>query len=106
HRASAEDQEIVGVQRAAAESLDAPGDSLLEPAQILVLIPERLARLAATFPDPVGELNELVDGLLAVQSHDVVGYQLAGLAVRFIRTARQHFQKHGHHDLGPSLSNQ
>ena len=52
-----------------------------------MLVPERLARLAAALADPVGELDHLVDGLLAVEPHDVVEGQLCGGRPRSRRAA-------------------
>ena len=56
--------------------------------------------------DPRGELNHLVDSLLAVQAHDVVEHQLPDLFVRFTGKARKCLNKHRHHDLGPTLANE
>ena len=46
-----------------------------------MLVPERLAGLAAALADAVGELDHLVDGLLAVEPHDVLERQAAAVVV-------------------------
>ena len=37
-----------------------------------MLVPERLLGVAAALADAIGELDHLVDGLLAVEPHDVL----------------------------------
>src|ERR1043165_9800254 len=53
------------------------GDALVQTAKVFVLVPERVARLAAAFLDALGQLDHLIDGLLAVEPHDVVEAELA-----------------------------
>ena len=105
-RAGPVDQKLLGPDRAALEPGRAGADVLLQPPQVFVLVPERLARLAASLLDPLGKLDHLVDRLLAVQAHDVVEHQLPDLVVRLAGKARQGFDEHRHHDLGPSLADQ
>ena len=62
--------------------------------------------LAAALADPLGELDHLVDGLLAVEPHDVVEGQLAAVGLGLARQRRQHLDEHRHHDLGPALADQ
>src|SRR2546430_8269565 len=106
HRAGAEHQEIVGLQRAPAQAFDALSDPLVQAPQVLILIPERFARLTAALPDGLRGLNNLINRLFAVLPHDVVTHQLPSLVVRFSVATRQHFQEHRDHDFRPTLANQ
>ena len=54
----------------------------VQPAQVFVLVPERLAGLAAALADALGQLDHLVDRLLAVEPHDVVERQPAHVGPR------------------------
>ena len=56
-------------------------DPQVQSPQIFVLVPQRLARLAAPLADPLGELDHLVDRLLAVKPHDVVEGQAVQIGV-------------------------
>ena len=78
----------------------------VKAAQVLVLVPERLARLAAALADALGELDHLIDRLLAVESHDVVEDHLPHVVGTFVRDDRQHLDEHRHHDLGPALADE
>ncbi len=71
-----------------------------------MLVPERLARLAAALADPLGELDHLVDGLLAVEPHDVLERQLPAVCLGLARQGRQHLGEHRHHHVGPALADQ
>ncbi len=66
------DEEGIGCDRAVREGSGAGADVRLEPPQVFVLVGERIAGLAAALADSLGELNHLIDRLLAVQPHDVV----------------------------------
>ena len=95
-----------GGDRAAGEPGGAAADVLFQPAQVFVLVPERLVRLAAALADPLGELDHLVDRLLAVEPHDVVEHHPPDVVLGLAGPARQGLDEHGHHDLGPSLADQ
>ena len=56
--------------------------------------------------DPLGELDHLVDRLLAVEPHDVVEHHLPDLVVGLAGQAREGLDEHRHHDLGPPLADQ
>ena len=71
-----------------------------------MLVPERLARLAAALANPLGELDHLIDRLLAVEPHDVVEDHLLDLLVGLAGQARKCLDEHRHHDLGPPLADQ
>ena len=78
----------------------------IESMKIFVLVPERFARLAAPFLDTIGQLDHLVDSLLAVKAHDVVRHERAHRFIRFIGAAREHFHEHRDHDFRPALADQ
>ena len=61
---------------------------------------------AAALADPLGELDHLVDRLLAVEAHDVVEDHAADVGLGLARQPRQGLDEHRHHDLGPSLADQ
>ncbi len=79
---------------------------LVQPSQILVLVPERLVRLAAALADPLGKLDHLVDRLLTVEPHDVVEDHLAEGVLGLARLTGQDLDEHGDHHLGPALADQ
>ena len=71
-----------------------------------MLVPERLARRAAALADPLGQLDHLEDGLLAVQPHDVVVGQAARSASVSPAHAGQHLHEHRRHHLRPPLADE
>ena len=79
---------------------------LFEPPQVLVLVSQRVVRPATAFADPLGELNHLVNGLLTVQTHDVVNDHPANIVISLARQPGQSLDEHRNHDLGPSLPDQ
>ena len=81
-------------------------DPLVEAAEVLVLVPQRLPRVAAALGDPLGQLNHLEDRLLAVQPHDVVVGQPPEIGVGLVALAGQHLDEHRHHDFRPTLADQ
>ncbi len=64
------------------------------------------SRLAAALADPLGELDHLVDRLLAVEPHDVVEHHPPDVGLGLAGQARQGLDEHRHHDVGPSLADQ
>src|SRR5262245_50407525 len=71
-----------------------------------MLVPERFTRNSAALLDPIGQLKHLINGLLAVQPHDVVVTKLPPASLRVAGHFRQHLDKHRDHDLGPALAYQ
>ena len=84
----------------------AGADVRLEAPQVFVLIGERVGGLSAALADSLGELNHLVNRLLAVQSHDVVENEAPEVVAGLAGLRRQRLDEHGHHDFGPSLADQ
>src|ERR1051326_6396793 len=82
------------------------GDVPIEPSKVFVLIPEWVGRFAAALLDALGELDHLINRLLAVQPHDVVVEQTAAFLLVFLGPRGQHLDEHGHHDFGPALANE
>ena len=71
-----------------------------------MLVPERFPSHAAALANPVGELDHLVDRLLAVEPHDVLeGHPPRSASVSPGKRGK-HFGEHRHHHLGPALANQ
>src|SRR5439155_15467226 len=91
---------------AAAQTFETISNALVQPPQILVFIPERFAHFSTALVDSLGELDHLVNGLLAVLTHDVVVEHLPGCRFGLTPHWRQHFEKHGHHHLDPAFANQ
>src|SRR5438105_14635560 len=81
-------------------------DALFEPAKVLMLVPERLARRSAAFSNPFRELDHLVNRLLAIEPHDVLITKPAALFLSFARPRRQHLHEHGNHHFGPALADE
>ena len=79
-------------------------NALVEPPQVFLFIPQRIARLAAAFFYALGKLNHLIDRLFAVEPHDIVEHKLAHLIVGFARATGQYFREHRHHDFGPAFA--
>jgi len=102
-KAGAVHQQIVRGMRTSAEAFQAMTDAFVEAAQVFVLVPKRLARSAAALLDPVRQLDHLVNGLFAVQAHDVVVTQPAAAFFGFPRVPWEKLGKHGDHHLGPAL---
>ena len=100
------DEQIVRRDRARAQPVEAVLDPLVEPAEVFVLVPERFRGLAAPLADALGQLDHLVDGLLAVETHDVVEAKPAGARLGFAGQRRQHLDEHRHHHLRPALADQ
>src|ERR1043165_9715 len=82
------------------------GDALVQTAKVFVLVPERVARLAAAFLDALGQLDHLIDGLLAVEPHDVVEAELAAGFLALVWERGKGFDEHGNHDLRPALADE
>ena len=78
-------------------------DALVEAPQILVFVPEGIFRVTAPFLDASGELDHLINGLFAVQAHDVIQEELVLLLLGFPRDSGEHFRKQRDHDFGPAL---
>ena len=91
---------------APAQRSEPAGDAFVQPAQIFVFVPERLARLSAAFANALGELDHLVNRLLAVEPHDVVLQESVHVGFGFTRPLRQHLGEHRQHDLGPAFADQ
>ena len=66
------DQQFVGPNSSVFQPFDTAADPLIEAAEVLVLVPQRLSRDAAALDNPFGQLHHLVNRLLAVEPHDVV----------------------------------
>ena len=105
-RPGAVDQELVGPDAAGPEPLDPLADPPVEPAQVFVLVPERLARLAAALANPIGQLDHLIDRLLAVQAHDVFVGQALDVGLVFAGQAGEHLDEHRRHHFRPALADQ
>jgi len=75
------DEQVVGLDRSLPQPANAVLDPEVEPAEVFVLVPERFPGLAAPLADPRGELHHLVDGLLAVQTHDVLEGEAAAIGL-------------------------
>ena len=103
---AAVDQQLVGPDASASQSLDPVADPLVEAAEILVLVPQRLPRAAAALGDPLGQLDHLENRLLAVQPHDVVVGQPAEIGVGLAARAGQHLDEHRRHHFRPTLADQ
>ena len=88
------------------QAVDPVVDANVQPAEVFVLVPERLLRLAAALADALGELDHLVDRLLAVEPHDVLEGQLPAIGLGLARQRGKHLGEHRHHDLGPALADQ
>jgi hypothetical protein len=69
-----------------------------------VFVPERFLGGAAAILDARGELDHLVDGLLAVETHDIVEAKLAALNLRLAGQRWKHLDEHRHHHLRPALA--
>src|SRR5439155_20181961 len=69
-------KKIIGVQRGVAQAGDTAGNAMVQSSQVFAFVPKRFARLSATFPDALRELNHLVNRLFSVLAHDVVVEQL------------------------------
>ena len=78
-------QQFVGLNPAAPQARSPAADPVFEPPQVFMLVPQQFARLAAALSDALGQLDELIDGLLACEPRDVVGHQFAQLRLRFAR---------------------
>ena len=100
------DQQLVGPDLAAAQSREPVADPLVEPAEVLVFVPQRLLRAAAALGNPLRQLDHLEDCLLAVQSHDVVVGQPADIGLALALAAGQHLDEHRHHHFRPTLADQ
>src|SRR5262245_9392519 len=100
------DQEVISLHRMISDPFEARTDPLLQPAQVIMFVPERFFRLAPSLADSVGQLDHLVNGLLPIQPHDVVIEELANALPALARTSWKHLHKHGQHDLRPTLPNQ
>ena len=71
-----------------------------------MLVPKRIAGLAAALSDSLDQLDHLVDSLFAVEPHDVVVTKLAPAFLGFARQCRKHLDEHRDHRLGPALPDQ
>lgn len=71
-----------------------------------MFVPERLAGLAAPFANAVGKLDHLVDGLFAVEAHDVLEREALAVGVGLARQLRQQLGEHGRHDIGPAFADE
>ena len=100
------DEALIGRDCSAGERGGAGADVRFEAAEVFVLKGQGLIRLAAALADAVGELDHLVDRLLAVQAHDVVEDESAEAFFGFARQAREGLDEHGDHDFGPALADQ
>ena len=67
------------VQPAGSNALNARSDAFIQAAQIFLFVPKWVFGLATALPDALGQLNHLINGLFAVQPHDVVKHELANL---------------------------
>src|SRR4051812_18105634 len=99
-------KESISLQGAAADAFNARGNAPVQSAEIFGFIPVRLFWLSSAFPNALRKLNHLVDGLFAVQAHDIVIQQLAPGLIGFARDAWKHLQEHWEHHFRPALPDQ
>src|ERR1043166_9407923 len=92
--------------RVLSESIEPPANALVQAPEVFRLVPERVFGFAATLANALGQLNHLVNGLFAIQPHDVVEQELAPRLLGFTGRAREHFHEHGQHHLRPALANE
>ncbi|MFM1942451.1 MAG: hypothetical protein RI897_1433 [Verrucomicrobiota bacterium] len=105
-RGAAVDEEVIGLDGAGFESVDSVVDADVEAAEVFVFVPERFLGGAAALFDAIGELDHLVDRLLAVEAHDVVEHQAVERFIRIAFLPGKHFDEHGDHDIGPALADE
>lgn len=100
------DEQGFGIDRFSGQAGNSFEVAFVEAAEIFAFIPERLARFAAPFAHALGQLNHLIDRLLAVQPHDVFEGDPPGIFLGFSGKQGQGFDEQGDHDLRPSLADQ
>ncbi len=100
------DEQVVGLDCLLPQPVEPILDPQVEPTEVFVLVPERFPGLAAPLANSLGELDHLVDGLLAVEVHDVLEGHPGALGRGLTRQCGEDFGEHRHHDLGPALADQ
>src|SRR5262249_22607782 len=101
-RPRTEYKKIVAAQSALAQTLQARPDTSLQPPQVFAFVVKRLLRLSPALSDALRQLDHLVDGLFAVEPHDVVEAKLAASFFGLARLRRQQLGEHRHHYLRPT----
>ena len=96
------DEQVVGGDRAGPQTGGPRVGVGGESAEVLVFIGQRFGRLSPALANAVGELDHLVDGLLAVEAHDIVGHEPPEVVLGLTGEGRQRLDAHRHHDFGAS----